>query len=80
MKTRILQNASICSNKPEPPTIRIIEGEDGWEAAYNSYIAGKNPTDSPEWKKGVYMLFAEFECDDIYVSKGIPHTGYKILL
>lgn len=55
MKQWILSNASICSPKPELPTIQIKEGEPGSDQALENWKAGKNPTDSAEWKKGVYL-------------------------
>lgn len=49
-------------NKPGPdnlwvepsPTIQIEIGDNGWEEALANYLSGKNPTDSKEWKKGVF--------------------------
>lgn len=37
----------------QAPTIEIKAGDEGWELAYKNWLAGHNPTDSPEWKLGV---------------------------
>lgn len=52
-----LQNASGFPGNPAP-TITIKRGEDIWEQAYANWLAGKNPTDSKEWKKGVIATTA----------------------
>lgn len=58
----ILQNISICDTKNTlPPTIRIVQGEPTWKDAYDNWLAGKNPTDNPEWKRGVYLHFEPIE-------------------
>lgn len=49
-----------------PPTIKIVRGEDNWEQAYTNWKQGKNPTDSPEWKKGVFALFEESDGNHPY--------------
>lgn len=36
------------------PTIQIEAGEQGWEEALSNWLMGKPPTNSPEWKKGVF--------------------------
>ena len=35
-------------------TIVIAEVDENWDTAYATWLTGKNPTGSPEWKKGVY--------------------------
>lgn len=50
-----LQNASSFPGNPDP-TIVIEEGQPGWEEALLAWKSGKSPTDSPEWKKGVFAL------------------------
>ena len=57
----VLQNASICDPKALAPTIRIVREDVNWNDAYANWLAGKNPTDSPEWKKGVYLHFEQIE-------------------
>lgn len=39
------------------PTIVITPDQPEWAEAYKKWLSGKNPTDSPEWKKGVIMTF-----------------------
>lgn len=39
-----------------PPTIVIHENDDGWNEAFENWKTGKNPTNSTEWKKGVFAL------------------------
>lgn len=41
----------------DKPTIMIQQGDLGWEEAYQNWLNGKNPTDSPEWKKGVFATW-----------------------
>ena len=36
------------------PTIKIIASDGNFNSAYMNWVSGKNPTDSPEWKKGVF--------------------------
>lgn len=43
------------------PTIIITEDDPGWEVAYERWLDGKNPTDSPEWKKGTVVAFCRAE-------------------
>lgn len=58
----VLQNTSICIPfQAVSPTIKLLQGEVGWDEAYANWLAGKNPTDSPEWKKGVYLHFEQIE-------------------
>jgi len=52
---KALQNVSGYSG--EEPTIRIDEGSPEWDTAFTRWLDMKNPTDSPEWKKGVFLLF-----------------------
>ena len=40
-------------------TIVIVESDEEWSAAHASWVSGKNPTESPEWKKGVYLGWIE---------------------
>ena len=42
----------------EKPTIKITVNDPEWETAYQNWISGKNPTDSPEWKR-VWALTEE---------------------
>jgi hypothetical protein len=51
----VLQNASNFPGNPIP-TIVIKKGDDEWEQAYKNWLIGKNPTDSEEWKKGVFAV------------------------
>lgn len=39
------------------PTILIDKTDSGWDIAYKNYLQGKNPTESQEWKQGVYLSF-----------------------
>lgn len=50
-----LQNSSSFPGNPAP-TIKISVGDDGWENAYHNWKSGLNPTDSVEWKKGVWAI------------------------
>lgn len=69
-RQRVLQNASICDYKhPISPTIRIVQGESTWDLAYTNWLAGKNPTDSLEWKKGVYLHFEQIDEKEELVSQ-----------
>ena len=36
------------------PTIKIIASDGNFNSAYMNWVSGKNPTDSSEWKKGVF--------------------------
>jgi len=49
-----LQNASGWAD--QKPTIEINKDDDGWEEAYKQWLAGRLPTNSQEWKKGVFAL------------------------
>lgn len=48
----MLQNTS--SFGKAMPSIRITRKDPGWEQAYRRWLDGLNPTESPEWKKGVF--------------------------
>ena len=50
-----IQNSSDWPGNP-PHTIVIKRGDDGWEQAYKNWLAGKHPTNSEEWKKGVCAI------------------------
>ena len=49
-------------------TIVIFEGTPSWHDAYKNWLAGKPPTDSPEWKKGVVLGYFSY-----------PVTGFSYL-
>jgi hypothetical protein len=36
-----------------------MQGEPGWGEAYKRWLAGKNPTDDPGWKEGVFGAYCE---------------------
>ena len=38
------------------PTIIIKKGDELWDEAFANWISGKNPTDDPNWKNGVYAI------------------------
>jgi len=40
----------------EKPTICISIDDPEWEEAYKNWQEGKNPTNSPEWKKGIVAI------------------------
>lgn len=50
-----LQNASR-NDRNSTPTIVIEESQPEWEQAIANWKQGKNPTDHPDWKKGVFAL------------------------
>ena len=50
-----LQNKS--SWDTDKPTIIINHSDPNWHEAYENWRNGKNPTNSPEWKKGVFLTF-----------------------
>jgi len=56
-KIHVIQNAL----RDDTPTIRITELDPEWEKAHNTWIMGKNPTDSPEWRKGVISFWETIE-------------------
>lgn len=39
-------------------TISICESDPGWAEALQAWKSGKNPTDSPEWNKGMIIAFS----------------------
>jgi hypothetical protein len=45
----------------DKPTIVITPADPQWENAYKNWLSGKNPTDDPAWKLGVYMTFKDKE-------------------
>jgi len=47
-----IQNTCFWGN--DSPTVSIQEEDEGWELALQNWLNGKNPTDDPEWKKGVF--------------------------
>lgn len=59
-RIKVLQNAIT----GEIPSIRITSLDPEWEAAYNAWLIGKNPTSSPEWKQCVVYF-----CEDTPVEK-----------
>lgn len=67
-KIKVIQNTL----RDETPTIRITELDPNWEKAHDDWIMGKNPTDSPEWKKGVIFLLEEVEVKE----KSLWETDY----
>ena len=50
------------SPSKEEPTIKIVLGDLEWQDAYKNWIAGENPTDSLEWKKGVFAITTDLPC------------------
>lgn len=54
-KYKFLQNAP----RNKVPTIVISQKDKSWELAYEEWLNGKNPTNSLEWKLGVFMLNTE---------------------
>jgi len=53
-----LQNVSNWSG--EEPSIKISVGDSDWNEALSNWRAGKNPTNSPEWKKAVVATFKKW--------------------
>lgn len=51
-----LQNSSNFPGNTKP-TIVIDINDENWKEAYANWLSGKNPTDSIEWKKGVFALY-----------------------
>lgn len=37
------------------PTIEIYFLNSGWPEIYQKWLKGENPTNSPEWKKGIIL-------------------------
>jgi hypothetical protein len=54
MGYKIVKLANSCGSKT--PTISISESDPDWQESLEKWKKGKNPTDSPEWKKGVFAL------------------------
>jgi hypothetical protein len=54
IKIVALQNVSDWAE--EIPTIKITIFDAGWSEAFENWKKGKNPTDSLEWKKGVFAI------------------------
>lgn len=54
-----LQNASGWDDAK--PTIIINEHDNDWDKCYEDWKTGKDPTNSPEWSKGVFALTKEIE-------------------
>ena len=52
-----LQNAGSWTG--DEPTIIISSTDAGWDEAYGKWSKGQNPTNSPDWKKGVFLCFEE---------------------
>jgi hypothetical protein len=50
-----LTNAAYNFGRPRGETIRINEWDARFPAAYKAWLSGKNPTDSPEWKRGIFF-------------------------
>lgn len=48
-----LQNTS-GSPGNEMPTIVIEIDDKEWDQAYANWLSGKNPTNSKEWKRGIF--------------------------
>ena len=52
---KVLKNAPF-----DKPASIVIKGSDpGWEEAYTNWINNENPTNSPEWKKGVFLGYMD---------------------
>lgn len=51
---KTLQNTSGFDD--QEPTISISVSDAEWDEAFSKWKAGKNPTDSKEWKQGVFLL------------------------
>jgi hypothetical protein len=49
------QNTSNFSG--EKPSIEIDDGHSNLESTLKNWIQGKNPTDDPKWKVGVFAIF-----------------------
>ncbi len=61
-----LQNSSDWDE--QKPTIKIANSDPQWTDAYNNWKNGKNPTDSKEWKKGIFLTFTKAEDDWQYLE------------
>lgn len=53
MGYKITSFQNVSSFSGEVPTIKIDSDHPEWNEIYSNWLSGKNPTDSPEWKKGV---------------------------
>lgn len=54
-KIACIQNVSSYSGSV--PTIKIVNGSPEWEESYKNWLLQKNPTESPEWKTGVFLVY-----------------------
>ena len=52
---KVLQNTPQLANPSIEPTIKITSNDPEWEIAYPLWISGKNPSDDPKWKLGVFF-------------------------
>lgn len=52
---RVLKNYA-GSHSSVPIALTYREGTPEWNDAYANYIVGKNPTDHPAWKNGVFLI------------------------
>lgn len=41
----------------ELPTILILYGDEQWDQAWENLRQNKNPTDSPKWKEGIFVIY-----------------------
>lgn len=53
----LANSSSFPGNKP--PTIQIFITDENWDTAFSNYLSGKVPTESIEWKCGVFLWFLE---------------------
>lgn len=53
-----LQNVSQWDSNNNP-TVEISDIALNWIESLNNWRNGKNPTDSPEWKKGIFAITKE---------------------
>lgn len=74
-KIQVLQNTI----KGETPTIRITSLDPEWEKARDTWIMGKNPTSSPEWKIGVISFSETIEVKEPSLwDANYWHTGHNV--
>lgn len=59
---RILKNYSWNNLSKDP--IEIREDSPDWDTAYNKWISGKNPSNDPRWKEGVFMSVVKDSKDE----------------
>jgi hypothetical protein len=59
-KIKSLQNSSNFAGN-SPPTIVILPTDENWDTAYTNWKNGKNPTNHPDWKKGIFLCFEFFD-------------------